>query len=140
MILIYKGGETASLNDLRLEHFFGKVTDKTAIHPRTLPPTSSSAMFHSFRVYHQVQEWMGNSLPPEEWGWSIQDSCLIPINSDQDPAPQSLLELVRCHCKSGCGTMRRKCHCQGLDCSLACSQCRGVCLNMSAQHLDEDME
>lgn len=69
MILIYKGGETDSLNDLRLKRFYAKVTEsKTAIHPHNLPPTSSSAMFHSFRVYHQVQEWMGNSLPPEEWG------------------------------------------------------------------------
>lgn len=33
-------------------------------------------------------------------------------------APQSLLELERCNCKSGCGTKRCKCHRQGLDCSM----------------------
>lgn len=137
MMIIYKGGKTDSLNDLRLKHFYTKVTDsKTAIHPRNLPPTSSSAMYHSLRVYHQVQEWMGNSLPPNEWGWKFQDSCLIPVHSDQDPAPQCLLEMVRCHCKSGCGTMRCKCRRQGLDCSLACSECRGVCVNMQTQHSD----
>ena len=53
MILIYNGGETDFLNDLRLKHFRAMVTDrKMAIHPRNLPPMSSSAMFHSFRVYH----------------------------------------------------------------------------------------
>lgn len=140
MIQIYKGKEADSLNDLRLKRFYSKVTDsKTAIHPRNLPTTSSSAMFHSFRVYHQVQEWMGNLLLPEEWGWRIQDSCLIPVTTDQDPAPQSLFELVRCKCKSGCSTMRCNCRRQGLDCSLACTECRGVCANMSA-NLYENMD
>lgn len=140
MMQIYKGKEADSLNDLRLKRFYSKVTDsKTAIHPRNLPTTSSSVMFHSFRVYHQVQEWMGNLLPPEEWGWRIQDSCLIPVTTDQDPAPQSLFELVRCKCKSGCSTMRCNCRRQGLDCSLACTECRGVCANMSA-NLYENMD
>ena len=73
MIQIYKSKEADSLNDLRLKCFYSKVTDsKTAIHPRHphMPSTSSSAMLHSFRVYHQVREWMGNLLPPEEWSWN----------------------------------------------------------------------
>ncbi|KAK3878633.1 hypothetical protein Pcinc_016764 [Petrolisthes cinctipes] len=143
MGLLCKGGVTDSLNELRLKRFHAQVTDnKTAIHPRNLPPTSSSTKFHSLRVYHQVQEWMGNSLPPEEWGWRIQDGHFIPIHSDQDPAPQFLLELVRCKCKSGCSTMRCPCRRQGLDCTLACLECRGACANMCSHHQDdsEDIE
>ena len=30
----------------------------------TLPPTSVAAAQHSFRVYHQVQMWLGNDLDP----------------------------------------------------------------------------
>ncbi len=141
MILTYKGRKKDSLSDFRLKSYYAKITSyKVEIHPHKLQPTSPSAMFHSFRVYHQVQEWMGNSLPLEEWGWRIQDSCLIPIHSDQNPAPQSLLELVHCSRKSGCSTMRCKCRRQRLDCSLACSERRGVCGNMMAQNLDEDVE
>ena len=137
MILVYKGKGVESLNELRLKHFYCKVSDsKTAVHPRTLPPTSSSNRFHSLRVYHQVQEWMGNSLPPEEWGWRVQDSCLIPVPSDQEPAPQTLFELVRCKCKSGCSTMRCNCRRQGLDCSLACTECRGMCANMECENME----
>ena len=48
MIHIYKGKEADSLIDLRLKHFYSKVTDsKMAIHPLYLPPTSSSAMLYS---------------------------------------------------------------------------------------------
>ncbi|KAK3895578.1 hypothetical protein Pcinc_000716 [Petrolisthes cinctipes] len=143
MGLLCKGGVTDSLNELRLKRFHAQVTDnKTAIHPRNLPPTSSSTKFHSLRVYHQVQEWMGNSLPPEEWGWRIQDGHFIPIHSDQDPAPQFLLKLVRCKCKFGCSTMRCPCRRQGLDCTLACLECRGACANMCSHHQDdsEDIE
>ena len=69
MIQLFKGKEADSLNDLGLKRFYSKVTDSkmASIHPRNLPTTSSSAMFHSFRVYHQVQERMENLLPPEQW-------------------------------------------------------------------------
>jgi len=33
-----------------------------------LPPTSAAAREHSFRVYHQMQQWLGVELPPTEWG------------------------------------------------------------------------
>ena len=102
--------------------------------------TSLMAVGSHIHIFIQVQEWMGNSLPPEEWGCRIQDTCLFPIHSDKEPAPQSLLELVRCSCKSGCGTMSCKYRRQGLDCSLACSECKGVCINMSEQTLEEDLD
>ena len=96
MVLLYKGKETESLNDLRLKSFHTKVIDnKSATHRSNIPPASASAIFHCFRVYHQVQNWMGRSLSPEEWSWKIGGSNIIPIHSDQDPAPQFLLKLVR---------------------------------------------
>ena len=30
-----------------------------------IPPTSDSARYHSYRVYYQVQTWIGNTLNPQ---------------------------------------------------------------------------
>ena len=45
---------------------------------RRLPPSSSAAAYHSLRVYHQIQEWLGNNLEPLEYGWEIRNSMLTP--------------------------------------------------------------
>ena len=39
----------------------------------TLPPTSAAARQHSFRVYHQVQQWRGVALNRTDWGWRLKD-------------------------------------------------------------------
>jgi hypothetical protein len=67
-----------------------------------LPPTSASANEHSFRVYHQVQQWLGVELPPTKWGWELTDGQLQPLFTRQPPAPEKLLSLISCNCKSGC--------------------------------------
>jgi hypothetical protein len=109
---------------------------KKAIHPNMLPPTSAAMKYHSLRVFYQVQQWKGNALEANDWGWKTSDGKMKPVHSDLDAAPQALLELVRCTCKSGCGTLRCGCRRQGLECSSACSGCRGVCENMY-DHLDD---
>ena len=74
-----------------------------------LPPTISGAKQHSFRVYHQVQQWRGNILDPLEWGWKMIGSNLLPTSNLQPPAPENLLHLVSCNCKTGC---IRNCECK----------------------------
>ena len=49
---------------------------------RRLPRSSSAAAYHSLRVYHQLQEWLGNKLEPLEYGWSIRNSTLTPTTTD----------------------------------------------------------
>ena len=34
-----------------------------------LPPTKKAALQHFKRVYLQVQQWLGEKLSPNEWGW-----------------------------------------------------------------------
>lgn len=134
LVSLYNGAEDETLNSLRLRMFYEKTARSTAaLEPRTLPPTSGAAKYHSLRVYQQVQVWLGNGdqKPPEQWGWKVSDGRLVPILTDNPPAPQHLLEVIRCSCKTGCYTMRRTCKKNGLDCSMACSECRGVCSNRS---------
>lgn len=38
----------------------------------SLPPTYAAAIYHIYRVYHQVQQWIGNNLEPKDWGWKLE--------------------------------------------------------------------
>ena len=113
-------------------------TRKKAIHPSMLLPTSAPTKCHSLRVFHQVQQWQGNTLPAEDWRWKLSEGRLKPVKSDFGPAPRSLLDIVRCICKIGCGTLRCGCRRQGMSCSSACSGCRGICQNMSNNDVDDN--
>ena len=89
-----------------------------------LPPTSAAAKEHSFRVYHQVQQWLGVDLPPTQWGWQLRNRNQQPVLTCQAPAPEKLLNLISCNCKSGC---ERLCGCKktGLICTVLCGHCNG---------------
>ena len=72
LVSMYNGKPGETLDYVRYKCFCAKVARNTShIQPKTLPPTSAAAKFHSLRVYYQVQEWKGagDGLLPEEWGW-----------------------------------------------------------------------
>lgn len=48
---------------------------------------------HSLRVYHQVQAWLGNTLPEDKSGWH-RDPKLSPIRSPLGPAPSKILNSI----------------------------------------------
>ena len=45
-----------------------RASRSTYLLPQSLPTTNDAAKYHSYRVYHQVQTWLGNILDPTEWG------------------------------------------------------------------------
>ena len=106
LVAIYKGQASDTLDMLRHQRFHHRVGNSTkSVKPEVLPPTSSAAAYHSLRVYLQVQEWMGRQdLQPEDWGWQQRGGKLLPILMDKEAAPANLLEVVRCNCKTGCGS------------------------------------
>lgn len=143
LVSLYGGRLGESINDLRLRRFYEKASSRTsAVQPQSLPPTSAATKYHSLRTYLQVQVWIGesNHLPPDEWGWKVVNRQMLPVLTDIAPAPQELLEIIRCHCKSGCNTMRCSCRKNGMDCSTACGECRGVCSNLSASVTDSESD
>ena len=141
LVSLYTGSKKGdTLDQLRLQKFSQKVgSNASCIQPQQLPPTSAAARYFSYRIYHQVQAWRGFDLPATEWGWKLTGSTLIPVMTDKDVAPQALLEVIRCSCKTGCSTMRCSCRKAGLDCSIACGECRGVCTNVTVSS-DETIE
>jgi len=82
----------------------------SSFQPACLPPTSAAAMQHSFRTYLAVQEWMGNTLPPTEWGWRLEEETLVPLETDISVAPDTLLNMVSYGCKTdGCNNLTCSC-------------------------------
>ena len=78
--------------------------------PEILPPT---AMFHSYRTYHQTQVWMAKKMDPLCWGYFIHKGRMMPVTMKQASAPPKLLKVVRCGCKTGCKTMTCSCRKHG---------------------------
>lgn len=102
-----------------------------------LPPTKAASRQHFYRVYYQVQEWIGNKLNPLEWGWISKNNTLVPNTGVLEVAPEFIMNLVFCNCdKSLCKTL---CSCRqfGLKCTALCGHCCGMfCVN---KQTDEDI-
>ena len=117
-----------------------KVDGFNVIKPECLPPTTEAMTHHSYRVYHQVQTWLGNVFPVEDWSWTVRQSEYYPVLSNKPPAPDYLLKYVRCQCKED-GYKAQLCSCRkyGVPCTVSCKQCNGVsCFNSEQPLTDED--
>ena len=139
-IALYGGNKDDSLDGLRYKRFAKTVT-KNSFNLSSLPPTQDAARFHSLRVYHQVQSWLGRYQNPEDWGWKKHANIWMPIQASKPPAPPDLMKLIFCRCKGNCGSM---CGCRkaGLKCSTVCLHCSGeTCSNiMEISKLMEENE
>ena len=102
-------------------------------HDLTCTHSTLSLCFHQ-----QIQEWKENDyhVKPQEWGWKTSEEKFLPNTTDLQPAPQKLLEIIRCNCKSRSNTMRCTCRNHGMVCSMECSECRDVCANMETISAD----
>lgn len=94
--------------------------------------------------FFQVHEWMDEEecKDPKDWGWVEVQNQLRPLMTDLPAAPQALLKVVRCNCKTDCNTMTCICKKHGLECSMVCADCKGLnCINSRATPIadpDED--
>lgn len=133
MCVIYGGKQTDEINTLRYRLYLKTVAKQKidgSFKMSVLPPTSEATKQHSFRVFHQIQGWKNHDMEPTHWGWKLENGLYSPIPTLLEPAPQKLLCLVSCNCKTGCD--RRSCEClrNGLKCSTICGYCSGFgCLN-----------
>ncbi|KAF4529749.1 hypothetical protein B566_EDAN018002 [Ephemera danica] len=117
----------------------GKKSIRTGFDLASLPPTTTAAKYHMHRVYHQVQEWIGINLPPEEWGWKITEAKkYVPICNTEQPAPEWILQMATCACKTGCKTARCSCRRAGTHCTDMCQVCHGMeCSNSVTIEIDD---
>lgn len=126
IVSMYNGGKNDSLDKLRCQRFKEKVVRcSKEILPQVLPPTSGAAKYHSLRVFYQISEWKGESLNATDYGWKEQDGKFIAVRTDLPPAPDHLLEVIHCNCRTGCSTLKCTCRRNGLECTFACGECKG---------------
>ena len=146
-VIMYGGKQSDSLNNLRYAKFMEIVSlNKATLDPQKLPPTERAAFFHSSKVHLQVILWKkltNSDMDPKQWGWKLDGTVLVPVMTDLDAAPESLLKFVRCKCKlsskNPCGSNICSCRKNGLKCVTACGDCRGEsCKN--AEEVIPDLE
>jgi hypothetical protein len=110
--------------------------------PDNLPPSESAARMHVMRVHLQAAIWgaLGESgLKATDWGWRTEQDRFVPIQLDGEIAPDHVLKVVRCRCKSNCSSALCSCRKHGLNCVSACSHCHGNdCSNVTSITTDSD--
>jgi len=144
LLSLYKARPNEDLTKLRHRIFLEKVSSSNTtafVKPERLPPTEAAASFHSQRVRLQVSRWKGEpaDLDPADWGWVLRDHKYSPVMTHLLPAPQTLLSVVRCNCKTGCENSRCSCKKNGLACTFACGECQGInCLNRDNEIVEDE--
>ena len=140
LLALYGEAKCRSLNELRF-FAYKRATARLSLQRKfdlaSLPPTSDAARQHSFRVYVQVQKWLGFELSRTDWGWKLESGGLHPIASLLPPAPDNLLNLISCNCKGICSTSACECRRSGIQCSGMCGHCRGISCKNAAQNDEE---
>ena len=68
---------------------------------------------------------MDVQLNPEEWRWKMKDGAYVPITTDLQPAPEEMLSVISCRCKTGCKSQLCTCCKHGLHCVATCKSCYG---------------
>ena len=97
----------------------------------TLPPTSAAVKNHSARVYYQVQEWMGHrALDPQQLGWTLEEGRLDSTTTNLPAAPESLLKIVCCNCKTDCNSRRCTCRKMGLEWSVVSAEALAAAIRL----------
>ena len=104
-----------------------------------LPPTKAAFEEAVKRTLFQCIVWNFDivALPPipspELFGWKKEKNVFTPIMTSILPAPQAIIELVKCGCteKTKCGSGRCKCKLNRLVCTELCScgAAESSCLN-----------
>ena len=125
LVVLYSGISGSDLNFTRASKFTEKVVSTSSyVPPERLPPTSDAARYHSQRVYHQVQTWLGVLLDPTDWGWvqerTAEWTFYKPQRMLKPAAPSSLLKIIHCSCGGKCDKKTCSCRKNGLSCTAAC--------------------
>ena len=93
-----------------------------------LPPTQAALHQAILRGHFQLVVWDKDTEPnpvlpsPSDYGWVMENAEWVPVMTTLPPAPEAVIELVKCGCsKERCSTNRCQCRRAGLLCTDLCS-------------------
>ncbi|XP_015750019.1 PREDICTED: uncharacterized protein LOC107329879, partial [Acropora digitifera] len=93
-----------------------------------LPPTPAALWQAINRANYQALVWNLDTVPepqlpsPGTFGWKSQDEKWVPVTTSLPPAPEAIIQLVKCGCiKTRCSTNRCNCRKTELKCTNLCS-------------------
>ena len=108
---------------------------KNQVESEQLPPTSAALEFKIKRSHYLTKVWKAANLAspilpePGDFGWRLEDDAYHATMTDQPSAPDAIIELSFCRCKTNCTSMRCKCRKNDLLCTEMC-YCDGeICEN-----------
>ena len=137
------------MNVLRHLEFVQMLATSSLVEPSDLPPTEQGAYYHALQVHLPVAQWMKldlRCLDPTKRDWKLGNGYLVPIKKHIDPAPEFLLNFIRCKCKttanSPCGTTHCSSRKHSFECVAAYGNCLGeLCDNMvNEDYINDDDE
>lgn len=136
-----------SMSETRWKVWASKTGHASSSPPKlcSLPPTNEAFAENVKRAHHQAIVWRSlddnnpPELDPEMYGWT-KDTTMktlqptsLPVNTAL--APESIMRLIRCWCKSVTPCSTRACRCTGdnLKCTVFCT-CNntGCCQKVTA--------
>lgn len=80
-------------------------------------------------------------LSQDIFGWKLEDNKWLPVMTTLPPAPQAVIQLVKCGCaKERYLTNRCKCCKANLNCTDLCNSCESedICENSHSQNDDSE--
>ena len=93
-----------------------------------LPPPQAALQQAIVRAHYQLMVWNSDRitnpelLPPQHYGWRLDQEERVSVMTNLPPAPEAILQLVQCGCsKERCPTNRCQCRKAGLNCTDLCN-------------------
>ncbi|KAJ8678202.1 hypothetical protein QAD02_013989 [Eretmocerus hayati] len=139
VVALYSGESEKNLAQTRFSSYCDSSASKT-LNLKELPPTEGAVQQHSYRVYQQLQTWLGRKKKTLEWGWSESHYGLKPcmVTDKKYLIPEDILRDFFCSCRTGCKNNSCGCRKRGLKCSNLCQVCVGKDCSNCEMIADDD--
>ena len=143
ILACYSQSKCQTMNEARHRAWASKVSRSTASAPKlpSLPPTDEAFCPNVAPAHFQVYLWKQalnphpSHLRPTDVGWEVDqnsgDLCPVTVAEGVALAPEELLKLMKCGCKSEmpCSTQWCGCRSSGIVCSIFCGCQEDACRN-----------
>ena len=81
---------------------FQKPALKGSLKLENWPPTEGATKQHAYRLYLQLQQWLGYKKDPTVWVSKERQNVIYPVHTLEPLIPDELLSKIGCRCETGC--------------------------------------